>query len=105
MHMTHCRLDKPNFHTQANVTIIDRENCGDYSSNSITETMICAGIPDIGGKDACQGDSGGPIVTLVSGSYEIVGATSWGIDCARAEYPGIYADVFCKSLYYHLERS
>merc|ERR1711997_750376 len=29
---------------------------------AITDAMICAGYPGVGGKDACQGDSGGPFV-------------------------------------------
>ena len=51
--------------------------------------MFCAGILDVGGKDACQGDSGGP-VTL---NGQLVGATSWGYGCAQAKYPGLYTDV------------
>ena len=37
----------------------------DSYNGKIIETMICAGVPGVGGKDACQGDSGGPMVTLV----------------------------------------
>ena len=52
---------------QANITIISREDCNanDSYNGKIIESMICAGVPGIGGKDACQGDSGGPMVTLV----------------------------------------
>lgn len=50
--------------------------------------MICAGLTQ-GGKDACQGDSGGP---LVVNSVQ-VGVVSWGIGCAQAGYPGVYASV------------
>ena len=49
------------------MTIIDEAICGDYPSGKITETMMCAGISDIGSKDTCLGDSGGPIVALVDG--------------------------------------
>ena len=55
------------------MTIISNADC-DASSDGrnsykgqITDSMICAGIPDVGGMDACQGDSGGPIVSLVRG--------------------------------------
>ena len=51
------------------MTVISRENCNVDESyrGEITKRMICAGIPDVGGRDACQGDSGGPIVALVDG--------------------------------------
>ena len=55
---------------QANVTIISRDDCNSGSgkyNGAILESMICAGIPDVGGKDACQGDSGGPMVALIDG--------------------------------------
>ena len=50
--------------------------------------MICAG-EDNGDKDACQGDSGGPLV--VDG--KLAGVVSWGIGCAEAQYPGVYANI------------
>ena len=51
------------------MTIISRNECNATNSynGGIFETMICAGIPDKGGKDSCQGDSGGPMVTLNNG--------------------------------------
>lgn len=47
------------------------------------------------GKDTCSGDSGGPIFDLdgQSGNPLLVGVTSYGIDCAVPEIPGIYANV------------
>ncbi|CAH1635913.1 unnamed protein product [Spodoptera littoralis] len=51
----------------------------------VTENMICAGILDVGGKDACQGDSGGPLYF----SDILVGVVSWGHECANATYPGV----------------
>nr|ACR16004.1 serine protease 2 [Mamestra configurata] len=51
----------------------------------VTENMICAGLLDIGGKDACQGDSGGP---LYFGDI-LVGVVSWGHGCANATFPGV----------------
>jgi trypsin len=72
------------------VDITSRSECesayADYGG--ITINMICANVPG-GGKDACQGDSGGPLV--VAG--QLVGIVSWGVGCALAEYPGVYANV------------
>ena len=55
--------------------------------------MICAGYPDVGGRDACQGDSGGPFVCNSNDSAVIAGVVSWGKGCALPDFPGIYARV------------
>lgn len=70
-------------------------NSGAYSCDEVDETMICAGYVGEGGKDACQGDSGGPLVVRNADNtgWLLVGATSWGIGCANADYPGIWARV------------
>ncbi|KAJ0171767.1 hypothetical protein K1T71_012530 [Dendrolimus kikuchii] len=54
----------------------------------ITPRMLCAGTP-AGGKDACQGDSGGPLIY----NGKLAGIVSWGLGCARPDYPGVYAKV------------
>ncbi|XP_049885879.1 trypsin, alkaline A-like [Pectinophora gossypiella] len=55
----------------------------------VTENMICAGILDVGGKDACQGDSGGPLYYFNNDQTILVGVVSWGHGCANETYPGI----------------
>ena len=61
-------------------------------SGSVTSDMLCAGGE--AGKDGCQGDSGGPLVVEDSSTSQdtLVGVVSWGIGCARAGLPGIYAE-------------
>jgi len=58
--------------------------------NGITSSMICAGLPT-GGKDSCQGDSGGPFICRENGKAVLTGVVSFGIGCALADYPGVYA--------------
>jgi len=73
------------------VASVDRATCnaaGAYDGE-ITENMFCAGVLNVGGKDACQGDSGGPVIQ----NGAVVGAVSWGYGCARPQYPGVYTRV------------
>ncbi|XP_059047685.1 trypsin CFT-1-like [Achroia grisella] len=51
----------------------------------VTHNMICAGLLDIGGKDACQWDSGGPLLF----NNTLVGIISWGYQCAHSNFPGV----------------
>ena len=49
---------------------------------------ICAGEE---GKDSCSGDSGGPLMVQRRGQWTVLGVVSWGVGCAQAQYPGVYA--------------
>jgi len=83
----------PNVLHKVTVPVVSDEDCNeDYASSgyAITDSMICAGLPE-GGKDSCQGDSGGPFIDAAT--KELVGIVSWGIGCARAGYPGVYTQV------------
>jgi secreted trypsin-like serine protease len=62
---------------------------------TISETaMLCAG-PTRGGKDSCGGDSGGPLVVHGASAKDDVqvGVVSFGMGCALANLPGVYARV------------
>ena len=76
------------------VPMISNQACNDAYADygGITDNMICAGFEE-GGKDSCQGDSGGPFICMENGTPVITGVVSWGVGCARAEYPGVYAKV------------
>lgn len=63
-----------------------------YGASLPMDHVICAGWVQ-GGKDACVGDSGGPLFTGSAGSFQLVGVVSFGVGCARANWPGGYARV------------
>lgn len=84
---------------EVQVPTIDSKTCQDmYLTNpthnvDIRPDMMCAGFPE-GGKDSCQGDSGGPLVCEISdGSWVQAGIVSFGLSCAKANQPGVYAKV------------
>ncbi|MER7791883.1 serine protease [Streptomyces sp. NPDC097640] len=61
---------------------------GGAEGEYISESMMCAGLPD-GGRDACQGDSGGPLIAR----GKLVGLVSWGSGCAEPGRPGVYTRI------------
>ncbi|XP_047988306.1 trypsin, alkaline C-like [Leguminivora glycinivorella] len=78
---------------------IDHQICAEryrtlVPPQDVTENMICAGLLDVGGRDACQGDSGGPLYYKdVTGLTILVGIVSWGHGCANETYPGVSTNV------------
>merc|ERR1719376_499706 len=88
-------LPSPQILQEVDVPVIGNRQCG-CSYDNITPNMICAGLSE-GGKDSCQGDSGGPMVNKMmhNGTARWIqsGVVSFGIGCAQAKFPGVYARV------------
>ncbi len=82
----------PNQLQQVSVPLLSNEQCYQYLyPANITDRMLCAGYEE-GGKDSCQGDSGGPLLVRgVSNEWIHAGVVSWGMGCAGANSPGVYA--------------
>ncbi len=74
------------------VPLVDTAVCNLSYGDTITGNMLCAGYME-GGKDSCQGDSGGPLISTYYGQQVQIGIVSWGYECAKRGYPGIYTKV------------
>ncbi|XP_042559182.1 tryptase-like isoform X2 [Clupea harengus] len=88
-------LPSPQTLQEVDVPVTGNRNCFckyNPRGRTITDNMICAGR-DEGGKDSCQGDSGGPMVSKQGSVWVQAGVVSFGIGCARAQFPGVYARV------------
>ncbi|CAL8317701.1 unnamed protein product [Merluccius merluccius] len=74
--------------------VIERKICNgpSYLDGRVKAHEMCAGNIE-GGTDSCQGDSGGPLVCYARGRFVVQGVTSWGLGCANAMRPGVYARV------------
>lgn len=77
----------------ANVDVLADSYCANYGAAFDAVSMLCAGVYE-GGTDSCQGDSGGPLMVQDADvSWFIGGITSWGNECAKPGFPGIYSNL------------
>jgi len=80
---------------QATVPVVTKKQCkAAYNGVNVNigDTKICAGK---GRRDTCSGDSGGPLLAdhLGDNHWSVIGITSFGVDCGRADFPGVYTRV------------
>nr|CAD7412409.1 unnamed protein product [Timema poppensis] len=78
------------FLLQLSLPVMNEQQCNIRYKvfGGVTPRMFCAGYSQ-GGGDVCQGESGGPLMA----DGELVGIVSWGVDCGKPEYPGVYTRV------------
>ncbi|XP_037950602.1 serine protease filzig [Teleopsis dalmanni] len=84
----------------AQVPIVNRQICEQsyktvFNFINFSDRLICAGNSNV---DACQGDSGGPLMmpqmdTIGVYKYYLLGIVSYGYECARPGFPGVYTRV------------
>ncbi|WP_019027351.1 trypsin-like serine protease [Colwellia piezophila] len=99
--------DQPDKLHQVELTLLSNELCKEKLAQAysvfqnanilpeqvgLTDSMICANYLG-GGKGSCQGDSGGPLLVNTNLGWQQIGIVSYGIGCASADFPGVYARV------------
>lgn len=98
---------------EVNVELVSFDVCDDaYSNDGLFDyltglsdtTQFCASSP---GQDACQGDSGGPmVVSSLTVKDMQIGLISFGLGCARSDFPGTpHDDDICSKCLFACVRS
>ena len=81
---------------EAEVPMVEREECESAFDYKITSNQMCAGYKE-GGIDTCAGDSGGPLLCPVQVNdttrWYVYGVTSFGEGCGVKGKYGIYSKV------------
>ncbi|GLV32014.1 uncharacterized protein CBL_07773 [Carabus blaptoides fortunei] len=87
---------------EVEVPVITNDDCKqtNYSSQMISDNMLCAGFPQTGKLDSCQGDSGGPlIVARPDKKYELIaaspvmGLTAYNIKVTLGQHDSCLPDI------------
>jgi secreted trypsin-like serine protease len=88
---------------EVSLPVVGRQQCAQFvggafglqgnHSRLFDESIICAGEPQAGGRDACNGDSGGPLAVEVNGRRVQAGIVSYGPGCGLRNTVGVYASV------------
>lgn len=88
---------------QVDLPVVERPTCARLLARTfnapasqmsfLDESVVCAGDPDHGGRDACNGDSGGPLAVDVHGRRAQAGVVSWGPGCGLRNTVGVYSSV------------
>ncbi|NXU43138.1 ACRO protein, partial [Drymodes brunneopygia] len=78
---------------EAKVHLIDAELCNSslWYTGAIHTQNLCAGYPEAG-INPCQSEGGGPLVCKDNNAayFWLIGVTSWGKGCARANQLAVY---------------
>lgn len=80
---------------QVTLQTVEQTTCARVNAKFNVRYELCAGTPGLtGAKDACAGDSGGPLIVARDPDDEstqvLVGVTSYGTGCARAQRAGVW---------------
>lgn len=88
---------------QVDLPVVERPKCrgilaGVFNEPSskfdfLDDSVVCAGDPARGGRDACNGDSGGPLTMDVRRRRVQAGVVSWGPGCGLRDTVGVYTSV------------